>query len=164
MIKVGIVLKAHGLRGDLKIKAFTDDPYRFKKYPAFEVAGVLRKRRSFTPGPDSHILNLEGVDSKEAADKLRGQFLLIDRKDAGKGTLISDYIGLKVVCDRKGADKTLGTVESYIEAAGIGYLEILSPEGKRGLVPCDGALWGEPDASTGTARLTDPEGLYLQEF
>ncbi len=156
---MGTVLKAHGLKGDLKIKVFTDDLSRFKKYKSFEVAGVNRRVRAFRPGGAFHMLSLEGIDTKEDADRLNGKPLLVDRSEAGSEPLISDYIGLDVVAKEKGP--AIGRIEAYVDDGQFGLLELALTGGKKLLIPCEQRLWGMPDLTAGQVVFFDLDGFYL---
>jgi 16S rRNA processing protein RimM len=76
MVGAGRVGRAHGLDGSFLVTR--PETAVLEAADAFHVAGVLRPvtRRAGTPARP--ILRLEGVESREAAEALRGQDLLAD--------------------------------------------------------------------------------------
>lgn len=82
-VLVGEVIKPHGVRGELKVYPITDNPQRFKKLEKvfLEQNGVLQpfnllKVRVYQ---DEIYLTLEGIETREEAEKFRGSAVKIDR-------------------------------------------------------------------------------------
>lgn len=82
-VLVGEVIKPHGVRGELKVYPITDNPQRFKKLEKvfIEQNGVLQpfnllKVRVYQ---DEIYLTLEGIETREEAEKFRGSAVKIDR-------------------------------------------------------------------------------------
>ncbi len=98
---VGRVLRAWGIRGDLKIAPFTDRPEDFTQYRSVLV-GPQRKSyevRSFRPYQGNWLLHLVGVDSRNDAEALHGQEILIEaaQRPRQPGEFYArEVIGLKV--------------------------------------------------------------------
>jgi 16S rRNA processing protein RimM len=98
---VGRVLRAWGIRGDLKIAPFTDRPEDFTQYRSILV-GPQRKRydvKSFRPYQGNWLLHLSGVETRHDAEALHGQEILIETaqrpRQAGE-FFAREVIGLKV--------------------------------------------------------------------
>jgi 16S rRNA processing protein RimM len=98
---VGRVLRAWGIRGDVKIAPFTDRPEDFQQYRSVLV-GPLRKRyevKSFRPYQGNWLLHLVGVESRSDAEALHGQEILIEtvQRPRQEGEFFArEVIGLKV--------------------------------------------------------------------
>ena len=98
---VGRVLRAWGIRGDLKIAPFTDRPEDFMQYRSVLV-GPQRKRcdvKSFRPYQGNWLLHLIGVESRDEAERLHGQEILINavQRPRQEGEFFArEVIGLKV--------------------------------------------------------------------
>ena len=98
---VGRVLRAWGIRGDLKIAPFTDRPEDFKGYQSVLV-GPQRQRydvKSFRPYQGNWLLHLIGVESRNEAELLHGQEILIEmaQRPLQEGEFYArEVIGLKV--------------------------------------------------------------------
>lgn len=105
--ELGRILKPQGVRGELKTELYTDDMERvhdlecvFMGDPAAPLKVPVRSAR--TDGRFAY-LSLEGTDDRDAAEKLRGEVLYIDRAHAAPipdgSFYISDLIGLRVTTD-----------------------------------------------------------------
>ena len=95
------MLRAWGIRGDVKIAPFTDRPEDFKSSGVVFV-GPQQKRyavKSFRPYQGNWLLHLVGVESREAAEALHGQEIFIEAaqrpRQAGE-FYAREVIGLKV--------------------------------------------------------------------
>ena len=80
---VGEVLKPQGIRGELKIKTFTDFPEDVKAFKTVYIDGTAYKILSFRVGADgAAYLGLRGVPDRNAAELLRGKTIEGEREDA----------------------------------------------------------------------------------
>lgn len=115
-VRVGIVRRAVGLRGEVEIEPLTDDPDRF--VPGLEVRVGDRPRRvvSARAGRKGVALTFAGVDGRDAAEALLGAYLEIDAADARPLPEGHYYhwqlVGLEVTTTN-GA--RLGTLEDVLE-------------------------------------------------
>ncbi|AHF07576.1 ribosome maturation factor RimM [Desulfitobacterium metallireducens] len=84
-VLIGEVIKSHGVQGELKVYPITDNPQRFKKLDrvSLEQKGVTRSFKILKARvhQDEVYLTLEGIETREEADKLRGSAVKIDRAD-----------------------------------------------------------------------------------
>jgi 16S rRNA processing protein RimM len=98
---VGRVLRAWGIRGDVKIAPFTDRPEDFKLYRSVLV-GPQRQPyevKSFRPYQGNWLLHLVGIESRNDAETLHGQEILIEaaQRPRQEGEFFArEVIGLKV--------------------------------------------------------------------
>jgi 16S rRNA processing protein RimM len=98
---VGRILRAWGIRGDMKIAPFTDRPEDFQQYPHVFV-GPQQQRcavKSFRPYQGNWLLHLDGVETREAAERLHGQEIFIElaQRPRQEGEFYArEVIGLKV--------------------------------------------------------------------
>ena len=77
LITVGIVLGVRGLKGQLRVESLSDIPGRFVKGQPLSLNGTEKIIRNAINGPKGLILELEGIDSRECAEKYRGYSLKI---------------------------------------------------------------------------------------
>ena len=83
---LGEIVRPQGIRGEVKVKHYTDDPYRFedletvylKRGNEYQPIGVLDARVQ----KDDVYLTLEGIEDRNEAEKLRGVQLWVDRENA----------------------------------------------------------------------------------
>ena len=112
--KLAQVLKPQGIKGELKLKPFTDDLTRFSKL----VHVFIKKNGEFIEYPVESArtykqfayVKLEGIDSIEQAETLRNHFLYIDRENAAPLPEGSDYIADIIGCEVVSSGEILGKV------------------------------------------------------
>ena len=135
-IALAAIAGAHGVRGEVRVKLFSDSLESLSRHQFLYVGGVSRRLLSVRDGGKTAVARFEGVDDRSMAETLRGELVEIDRSalpplDEGE-YYHADLIGLAVV-DAGG--KPVGTVAG-VENYGAGdLLEIQEPGGKRSLIP-----------------------------
>ena len=81
-LTVGEVLKPQGIRGELKIKPFTDDAEVFCAFSRVFVGDTPYKVLSVRTGGGAVFLGLKGVADRNAAELLRGKQVYVLREEA----------------------------------------------------------------------------------
>lgn len=77
------VLKPQGIRGELKIKTFTDYPEDVKAFKTLYIDDVAYKILSYRVGTDGFAyVGLRGIPDRNAAELFRGKKIEGDRDDA----------------------------------------------------------------------------------
>ncbi len=157
---VGHVLRAWGIRGDVKIAPFTDRPEDFKQY-AHVFIGPQRKRydvKSFRPYQGNWLLHLIGVESRSEAEAMHGQELLIETAQRPRQEdefYAREVIGLKV---QTIAGEELGEV---VEILVTGANDVYVVKGPRGeiLLPARVEVIKSIDAEAGVMTVELLPGL-----
>ena len=103
-LKIGEVLKPQGIRGELKIKTFTDTPEDVKEFGTVYIDGTAYKILSFrVDGTGAAYVGLRGIPDRNAAELFRGKILEGDRDDAPEleegQYYIVDMIWLECIAD-----------------------------------------------------------------
>lgn len=105
--RVGLFLRPHGVRGEVKLLPLTDNVRRFSKLTdafielrkeEYQQVKVVSAR---VAAENSVIVKLEGVESMDEAEKLRDKYLCVDRAHAVKlpegSYFVRDLIGCRVI-------------------------------------------------------------------
>ena len=80
---IGEVLKPQGIRGELKVKTYTDAPEDVKAFGTVYIEDKPYKILSFRVGNDgAAYMGLRGIPDRNAAELFRGKKLEGDRDDA----------------------------------------------------------------------------------
>ena len=101
-LKVGRILRAWSIRGDVKVQPTAIEPEELQKFKRVFVGESHReyKVQSFRPHQNNWLLKLEGVDTRNDAELLHDQWISIERKDrptpAKAEYFANQIIGLKV--------------------------------------------------------------------
>lgn len=102
LLPTGQIVNTHGLRGDVKIMPWADDPDDLLDFDRFFIDGKEYAVQHSSRQKSMILLKLEGVDSIDDAAKLRNKELCICRDDIEleDGVMfIADMIGLPVEAD-----------------------------------------------------------------
>ena len=151
----GKIVNTHGCHGGVKIESWCDSPEVLAGLPAvyFKKDGdyqrVALKKTAITR--NMVYASLEGVDSMEAADLLRGVVVYANREDLKlpEGTmLIAEMIGLPVFDVRNG--EKLGVLKDVIHPAHTDIYVITTPNGEA-MVPVVEEF----------VKRADEEGIFL---
>jgi 16S rRNA processing protein RimM len=160
-LAVARVVGAHGIRGEVRCELITDFPERLKRARQLLIGeghapiGLERARL------DRHgaILKLEGVDSRDDAERLRGQVLSVPGAEAVQlpgGTYFwHQIIGLRVRSD-EGED--LGLVAEIIPTGG-NDVYVVREDGREILLPAIKDVVREIDLAGGIMTVHMIEGL-----
>ena len=145
---VGTILKPQGIRGELKVKPYTDAPEDFKGFKNLYLDGEQRKVLSVRVGDGMVFLALSGVPDRNAAELLRGKDLELDRDEAPEPEegryYIVDLLGLDVVTEE---GELLGKLTDIRQAASDIYT--LEKEGREVLFPAVSGVVKEVDLEGG---------------
>ncbi|EOR27408.1 MULTISPECIES: ribosome maturation factor RimM [Clostridium] len=116
ILRVGKIVNTHGLKGEVKVIALTDDPKRYNDLDFVLIDGVERKIQGCKFQKDRVIVKIEGIDSIEEAEKYKNKYMEIPREYAvpleEDTYYIADIIGCNVY-DTSG--KSLGEVYDVIQ-------------------------------------------------
>ena len=130
-IALAAIAGAHGVKGEVRLKLFSDSVEGLSRHKKLYVGGAERRLLSVRPGKNP-VARFEGVADRSAAEALRGSLLEIDRSalpplEDGE-YYHADIIGLRCE-DRDGIP--LGNVVA-VENYGAGdLLEVELGGGKR---------------------------------
>ena len=157
-VSLGVVIKPHGLQGEVKVRAYTGNLKAFTAYEWFDTRLGRLKVLSSHVQVDVIRLKLEGIHSIEAAEKIRGLELVRPRSEIRGTGLISDYLG-REVRHRDPASPVIGRIEDYFEAPQSGLFRVVFQAGHERMIPSTLEYW-EPLADEGPAVLLDPGGEW----
>jgi len=163
LIVVGALAGAHGVRGDVRVRSFTDDPASlFELGPLLDEQGkpVLEPKRA-KPGNDHFIVTPAQPRQKEDWDAMKGVKLHVRRSALPPPDedefYVEDLTGL-VVRDTGGA--RIGSVRS-VQDFGAGDLIEVQPDGTGTpsyFVPFTLVDVPQIDFSAGHVVIADPAG------
>ena len=135
-IALAAVAGARGIRGEVRLKLFSDSAESLARHDRLYVGGVERRLLSIGDSGKTAVARFEGVADRSAAEGLRGALVEVDRSalpPLEEGEYYhADLIGLPAF---DGSGERVGTVVS-VENYGAGdLLEIEDASGKRWLIP-----------------------------
>jgi len=162
-VVVGVIGRAHGIRGDVTIDVRTDEPER-----RFAVGQVLRaedspRRFTVTAARDHSgrlLVHFAELTDRTVAEAARGTVLMSDVDPDELPEDEDEYydrqlVGLQV---RAADGAVVGTVSAVLHLPTQDTLEVETADGTR-LVPFVSAVVPVVDLAAGEVRLTDVPGL-----
>ena len=155
-IALAAVAGAHGVKGEVRLKMFSDSVESLSRHETLYVGGAERRLLSVRDGGKTAVARFEGVVDRGAAEALRGSLIEVDRAalpplDEGE-YYHADLLGLAAEDSAGNAIGTVVAVENY----GAGdLLEIERADGRRSLIPFKPGI-----AEIGDGRIVlDPDFL-----
>ena len=135
-IALAAVAGAHGVKGELRLKLFSDSAESLSRHQKLYVGGAERRLVAARDSGKAAVARFEGIGDRSAAEALRGSLVEVDRSQLPRledGEYYhADLIGLAAVDAEGGPIGTVVAVENY----GAGdLLEIVLRDGKRSLIP-----------------------------
>jgi len=120
---IGEIVRPQGIRGEVKVRHYTDDPARFQELESVLIQTGGQYERIVIAGcrvqKDDVFLVLKGVSDRNAAEKWRGVKLYIDRSNARilneDQVFIADILGAEAY-DRAG--NLIGTLKEVLTPGG----------------------------------------------
>ncbi|MCC6547069.1 16S rRNA processing protein RimM [Candidatus Sumerlaeota bacterium] len=169
-IVVGIVARAHGLRGALMVKSFTRTPEEFMEAP-LETVYLRRKKEEAVPHrllsrsihKDAPMIVLEGISDRTAADSWKGAEILIpesERWELEEGQYYADDL-VDLMLVEEGSGRELGRVMRVQDGAAHDYLVFRHPNDPKRevLLPFIPEFTPEVNFETNQIIVKLPDGL-----
>ncbi|MDP2858260.1 MAG: ribosome maturation factor RimM [Bacillota bacterium] len=138
LVAIGQVLGAFGIRGEVKVYPLTDFPERFLTTRRVYLGGRETQATLASARPHERVwlLTLAGIDTRAAAEQLKGVYLMVPEQETMPLAEGSYYVFDLVGCDVFSDDGTkLGEVRDALTGTGNDLLVILRPGGGESLVP-----------------------------
>jgi 16S rRNA processing protein RimM len=135
-IALAAIAGAHGVKGELRLKLFSDSVESLSMHQKLYVGGGERRLLAIRESGKMPVARFEGIADRSAAEALRGSLVEVYRSDLpplDEGEYYhADLIGLAAVDAEGSAVGKVVAVENY----GAGdLLEIELADGKRSLIP-----------------------------
>jgi 16S rRNA processing protein RimM len=153
LLRVGRILKAHGLRGEVVVDLWTDQTQRLDPGAALVTArGALRVASSRPLGgpKDRYLVRFESVGDRRAAESLNGLELCAEPLDVPGALWVHELVGSLV---RDSSGRALGRVAA-VESNPASDLLVLE---SGGLIPVRFVTGHDP--SRHTVDVDIPDGL-----
>lgn len=160
-LEAGQIVSTHGVRGDVKVMPWADDPEFLLDFDTVYLGGKPVRVQSCRVQKTCVLMKLEGVDDLDAAACLRGQTVSIRREDAAlpEGSVfIADLIGLPVLCE----GETIGKVTDILQRPG-NDVYVVSGEHEY-LIPGVPEFILERNLDAGYVRVRLIEGMRTDEI
>lgn len=162
--EVGQIVNTFGIKGQLKVKPFTDDMERFEELKTVYICKKNEMKKveieDVKYNKQCVLLKVKGIEDLTQAEKYKGLFLKIDRKDAKKlpkdTYFVADILGLEVYTDE---GELLGKVDDIFPTGANDVYVVKDELGKQILLPSIPEVLKEIDLEKGKVIVHLIEGL-----
>jgi 16S rRNA processing protein RimM len=171
MILLGAIAGVHGIRGEVKVKSFTEDPMSIAAYgPLYDEQGrAFALKLTSKAARDSIVIaRIDGIADRNAAEALKGRRLYAPREalpaiEAEDEFYASDLIGLAVEDARGKSYGKVADVQDY----GAGPMLVITGGangGERGFdLPFADGFVPEVDLKGGRIVIALPEDFFSSQ-
>lgn len=114
-IEAGEIVNTHGVRGEVKVLCWLDAPEMLCEFDRCRIAGKDYEMESVRVQKTCNLVKLSGVDTMEAAQKLRGKVLELYREDIDDEVIFAaELVGVEVYAD----GQCIGTIREVLDYPG----------------------------------------------
>ena len=165
-LEIGKVVGTHGVRGEMRVEPWCDTPdfmTRFKTLYLQEGATSWKIQQARVH-KSQVLLKVEGIDSPQQVDLMRGTVLYMNRADVKlpEGRyFIQDLIGLSVVDTDNG--KVYGTLSDVLRTGANDVYEMKGEDGHVYLIPAIPDVIRNIDLEAGVVKIYPMKGLFEDE-
>ncbi len=99
-IKAGEIVTTHGVRGEVKVLTWLDDPEMLCEFDRCRISGKEYKMEQVRVQKTCNLVKLSGIDTMEAAQLMRGKIIELYREDIDDEVIFADELtGVEVFAD-----------------------------------------------------------------
>ncbi len=167
-LEIGKIVSTHGIKGEVRVQPWCDSPEFMKKFKTLYFDADGKKAvgvKSCRPHGNIVILMLDGVDTVEKAQTLRGKVLYMDRSKANlpKGEyFIQELIGCSVT-DADDDSVKYGTITDVSKTGANDVWHITDEKGREYLIPAIKSVVIETNVELGQVKIRPLRGIFDDE-
>ena len=114
-VEAGEIVTTHGVRGEVKVLCWLDDPEMLCEFDRCRIAGKDYTMEQVRVQKTCNLVKLSGIDSMEAAQAMRGKIIELYREDIDDEVIFAaELIGVEVFCD----GNSIGKIKDVLDYPG----------------------------------------------
>ena len=99
-VEAGEIVTTHGVRGEVKVLCWLDDPEMLCEFDRCRIVGKDYTLEQCRVQKTCNLVKLSGIDTMEAAQQMRGKIIELYREDIDDEVIFAaELIGVEVFCD-----------------------------------------------------------------
>ena len=159
---LGVVVGVKGLRGEVRVKSFTERPADIAAYGPLTTEDGRAFALTVTGSAQGVVIaRIKGVADRNGAEALKGTKLFVDRvalPEAGEGTYYhADLVGMAAVL---ATGEALGPITAVYNFGAGDMVEVKLADGRTELVPFTDAAIAGVDVAAGKVTINALAGLF----
>lgn len=167
-LEIGEIVGTHGIKGEMRLNPWCDTPdfaSKFKTLYYDSNGSCAAQVKTARPHGNIVLLTVEGIDTVEKAQKMRGKILYMKRSDVKlpKGSyFIAELIGCTVY-DADNPEKIYGTLSDVSPTGANDVWHIKNENGKEYLIPAIPDVCIETDVANDRIVIRPLKGIFDDE-
>ena len=114
-VQAGEIVTTHGVRGEVKVLCWLDDPEMLCEFDRCRIAGKDYTLDQVRVQKTCNLVKLSGIDTMEAAQAMRGKVIELYREDIDEDVIFAaELIGMEVFCE----GKSIGKIKEVLDYPG----------------------------------------------
>ena len=114
-VEAGEIVTTHGVRGEVKVLCWLDDPEMLCEFDRCRIAGKDFTMEQVRVQKTCNLVKLSGIDTMEAAQAMRGKIIELYREDIDDEVIFAaELIGVEVFCD----GNSIGKIKDVLDYPG----------------------------------------------
>ena len=157
-IEAGEIVTTHGIRGEVKVLCWLDDPEMLCEFDRCRIDGKEVIMEQVRVQKTCNLVKLKGVDTMDAAQLLRGKTIELYREDIDDEVIFAaELVGMEVQCE----GKTIGKVREVLDYPG-NKVYVVKGE-KEYMIPAVSAFVLDVDMEKNLMQVRLIEGMATDE-
>ena len=114
-IEAGEIVNTHGIRGEVKVLTWLDDPEMLCEFDRCRIGGREYTMDQVRVQKTCNLVKFAGVDTMEDAQKMRGKVIELYREDIDDEVIFAaELVGMEVFCD----GENIGRIQEVLDYPG----------------------------------------------
>ena len=114
-IEAGEIVTTHGIKGEVKVLCWLDDPEMLCEFDRCRIDGKEVEIEQCRVQKTCNLVKLSGVDTMEAAQAMRGKIIELYREDIDDEVIFAaELIGMEVFCN----GELIGKIKEVLDYPG----------------------------------------------
>ena len=114
-IEAGEIVNTHGIRGEVKVLCWLDDPEMLCEFDRCRIDGREFIMEQVRVQKTCNLVKLQGIDTMEKAQLMRGKTIELYREDIDDEVIFAaELVGMEVFCD----GQSIGKIREVLDYPG----------------------------------------------
>ena len=114
-IEAGEIVTTHGVRGEVKVLCWLDDPEMLCEFDRCRIDGKEYEMQQVRVQKTCNLVKFKGIDTMEAAQAMRGRTVELYREDIDDQVIFAaELIGVEVFCE----GESIGKIKEVLDYPG----------------------------------------------
>ena len=157
-IEAGEIVNTHGVRGEVKVLCWLDDPEMLCEFDRCRIDGKEYVMEQVRVQKTCNLVQLKGIDTMEKAQLMRGKTIELYREDIDDEVIFAaELVGVEVFCE----GRSIGKIKEVLDYPGNSVYVVKGQH--EYMIPAVKAFILDTDMKTETMQVRLIEGMGSHE-